>query len=282
MVGFNFKSVYTIAKKEFMDNIRSRWIIAISIIFIILTIVSSYVAGGQGEFGGMEATVATLLSISALLIPLIAIMLGFSTIAGEAEKGALYVVLSYPVRRVEVLLGKFLGLGSVLALTPLIGFGLGGIVIAATVGAEEGLAYLAFIGLSILLGVMYLSAVICISALCSTRVRAIAGGVILFFWAMIYGLIVMSIYIASGGSYEDFLSPSGLSSLPDWFWTSVVFSPNDTNQMAVMQAFGLKQAFGFQIEAPDWINMPFLLTVQLIWLLVPLFLAYFFFKRRDI
>jgi ABC-type transport system involved in multi-copper enzyme maturation permease subunit len=282
MVGFNFKSVYTIAKKEFMDNIRSKWIIAISIIFIILTIVSSYVAGGQGEFGSMEETVVSLLSISVLLIPLISIMLGFSTIAGEAEKGALYVILSYPVRRVEVLIGKFLGLGAVLAVTPFIGFGLGGIVIAATVGAEEGLAYLAFIILTIILGLMYLSAVIFISALCKTRVRAIAGGVVLFFWAMIYGLILMSLYIASGGSYEDFFSATGLSGLPDWFWASVVFSPGDLNQMTVMRAFDINQAFGFQIEAPDWLSMPFLLAVQMIWISIPLILAYFTFERRDI
>jgi ABC-type transport system involved in multi-copper enzyme maturation permease subunit len=282
MLGVNPKTIYIVAKKEFMDNIRSKWIIALSIIFIILTIVSSYVAGGQGEFGGWEETVVTLLSISVLLIPLIAIMLGFSTIAGEAEKGALYVVLSYPVNRVEVLLGKFIGLGSVLAITPILGFGAGGIVIAATGGGEDGIAYLVFIGLTILLGLIYLSAVIFISALCKTRIRAIAGGVILFFWAMIYGLIIMSVYIATGGSYQDFLTGSGFENLPGWFWGSIVFSPGDLNQMAVMRAFDLNQAFGFPIEPPDWLSMSFLLTFHLIWIIVPLILAYFFFKRRDI
>ena len=286
MAGINLRAIYTIAKKEFLDNIRNKWIILVSIIFIILTIASSYLAGGQtggdGAFGGMEDTVVTLLSISTLLIPLIAIMLGFSTIAGEAEKGALSVVLSYPVRRVEVLIGKFLGLGSVLAVTPLIGFGLGGIVIVATVGADEGVAYLAFIGLTILLGLVYLSAILFISALCRTRVRAIAGGVLLFFWAMIYGMILMSIYIATGGSFEDFLSPTGITNLPDWFWGSIVFSPGDTNQMAVMRAFDINQAFGFQIEAPEWLSMSFLLLVHLVWIIVPLILAYYFFKKRDI
>ena len=283
MARINPKAIYTIAKKEFMDNIRNKWIIVLTIIFIILTIASSYLAGGGKEmFGGMEETVVSILSISAMLIPLIAIMLGFSTIAGEAEKGALSVVLSYPIRRGEVLLGKFLGLGSVLAVTPLIGFGLGGIVIAATVGAEEGLAYMAFIALAIILGLMYLSLVIFISALCKTRVRAIAGGVILFFWSMIYGVIIMGVYIATGGSYQELLSPAGMTSLPDWFWASVVFSPNDTNQMAVMRAFDLNQAMGFSIDAPDWLSMNFLLVIQLVWIIVPLILAYFFFKRRDI
>jgi len=95
MLGINPKKIYTIAKKEFMDNIRSKWVILISIIFIILTILSAYVAGGASDevFGGMEATVVSLMSIYTLLIPLIAIMLGFSTIAGEAEAGALSVVL---------------------------------------------------------------------------------------------------------------------------------------------------------------------------------------------
>jgi ABC-type transport system involved in multi-copper enzyme maturation permease subunit len=282
----NPKSIYYIAKKEFLDNIRNKWVILLSLIFIILTIASSYLAGGQagGEqvFGGMEETVVSLLSISTLLIPLIAIMLGFSTIAGEAEKGALSVVLSYPVGRTEVLLGKFLGLGAVLAVTPLIGFGLGGIVIAATVGFEHGVAYLAFIALAILLGLMYLSVVIFISALCRTRVRAIAGGVLLFFWAMIYGMIIMAVYIATGGNYQEFLTPGGFMELPEWFWASIVLSPGDANQMAVMRAFNLDQAFGFQIEAPEWLSMGFLLLIHLMWILIPLILAYIAFKRRDI
>ena len=221
------------------------------------------------------------MSIHILLVPLIAILLGFSTIAGEAETGALYVVLSYPVKRIEVLLGKFLGLGSVLAVTPLVGFGLSGIIIAMTVGGDEGLAFLGFIALAIILGLIYLSLIIFISAIAKTRVRAIAGGILLFFWAMIYGILIFGIYIATGGSYEDFFATTNLD-LPGWFWGSIVFSPSDTNQMAVMRAFDLNQAFGFQIQAPEWLNMSFLLTIQLIWIIVPLILAYIFFKRRDI
>lgn len=284
MAAGGLKSIFSIAKKEFMDNIRNKWIIVITIIFVILTIASSYLAGGQagGEevFGGMEATVVALMSIYTLLIPLIAILLGFSTIAGEAETGALSVVLSYPITRLEVLLGKFLGLGSALAVTPLIGFGLSGIVIVVVVGAEEGLAFLAFIALAIVLGLMYLSLILMISALCKTRVRAIAGGVILFFWAMIYGMIVMAIYYGTGGDFMKLMSGEG--TYPDWLWSSVVFSPGDLNQMAVMRAFDLDQAMGISIEAPDWMSMAFLLVVQLLWIIIPLILAYYFFKKRDV
>jgi ABC-type transport system involved in multi-copper enzyme maturation permease subunit len=282
MLGINFKTIYTIAKKEFLDNIRSKWIILISGIFIILTILSAYVSGGSGDeiFGGFEATVVSLMSIHTLLIPIIAILLGFSTIAGEAEAGALSVVLSYPVKRVEVLLGKFLGLGTVLAVTPIIGFGISGIIIAAVIGGEEGLAFIVFIALAIVLGLMYLSLIICFSALVKTRVRAIAAGVGLFFWAMIYGVIVLALYLGSGGQIGDLMS--GLETYPEWLFASIVFSPGDLNQMAVMRAFDINQAMGFSMEAPDWLSMPFLLTMQFIWILVPLILGYIFFKRRDI
>jgi len=282
MLGLNFKTIYAIAKKEFLDNIRSKWIILISIIFIILTILSAYVSSGSSDeiFGGFESTVVTLMSIYTILIPIISILLGFSTIAGEAEAGALSVVLSYPVKRVEVLLGKYLGLGSVLAVTPIIGFGFSGIIIAAVIGFEEGLAFIAFIALAIVFGLMYLSLIICFSAAARNRVRAIAAGVGLFFWAMIFGVIVMAIYIGTGGDIVDLMS--GQATYPEWLFGSIIFSPGDLNQMAVMRAFGLNQAMGIQIEAPDWMNMPFLLVVQLLWIIIPLILAYFFFKRRDI
>jgi ABC-type transport system involved in multi-copper enzyme maturation permease subunit len=238
---------------------------------------------GEGEssiFGGMEATVGTILTISVLLIPIIAIMLGYATISGEAESGALSVVLSYPVRRIEVLLGKYIGLGSVLIVSIVLGFGAGGILIAATAGIESGGAYLVFIGLTVLLGLLYLSLSMCFSAITKKRVTSLAAGVLIFFWAMIYGMIIFGIYLATGGSTSDFIS--GDFEFPDWLWKSIVLSPGDMYQMSVMQAFGLDQLFGFEVEVPGYMSLGLLVGVQLVWTIVPLILAYYFFKKRDI
>lgn len=284
MGGFSPKSVYTVAKKEFMDNIRNRWIIILTILFVVLIVVFSYLAGGQaggdGVFGDMQNTVFALLGISSLLIPLIAIILGFSTISGEAESGSLNVVLSYPISRGEVLIGKLLGLGLVIIFSIILGFGLGGIIISATYGAEAWSGYLAFIGLSIFLGFIYLSLSICISAYCKRRVTSIGGGIVIFFWGLIYGSIILGILFGSGYSFDDFLT----GNIPDWFFGSVVFSPGDAHQTAVQLAFGEKtiEAMGFSITIPDYLTMELLMITHIIWFIVPLILAYFFFKRRDI
>jgi len=284
MLKFNPKSVFTIAKKEFLDNIRNKWVILLTFIFVVLVLVFSYVSGSQSNsdstFGGMQDTVFGLVGISSLLIPLIAIILGFSTISGEAESGSLYVVLSYPVRRIEVLFGKLFGLGSVIVFSIVLGFGLGGIVIFSTVGADNWQGYIAFILLSILIGFIYLSLAICISSFCKKRITSIGGGILIFFWGMIYGTVILAAYFATGYSMKDFTT----GNIPGWFWNSVIVSPGDLHQTAVQRAFGITQieSAGFSFKIPEFLSMANVMIFHFIWLIVPLILAYFFFKRRDI
>ena len=153
-------------------------------------------------------------------------------------------------------------------------------IIAATVGASEGLAFLMFIFLTAILGFVYLSLSICISSFCKKRVTSIAGGLMIFFWAMIYGMIIFGILLANGITIEEFLTPG--FSYPDWLFHSVFFSPGDLYQMSVMQGFGVTTAFGFEFDAPEYMTLGVLVFAQLIWLIIPMILAYRFFKRRDI
>ena len=282
MVGINPRAIYTIAKKEFMDSIRNKWIIFLTLIFIILIIVFSYVAGGPGGelLGDIESTAIFMVGVTSLLIPLIAIILGFATISGEAESGALYVVISYPVRRIEILLGKLIGLGSVLSVSILIGFGIGGSVIALTSGIDSIANYISFIFLSIFMGFIYLSLAILGSAISKTRTRSIGFGLLAFFWAMIYGTVIFAVLYATGNSFEN---------IPDWFFNSVVFSPADMHQTAIMRVFGITEINmgmgagpGLSFVIPEFLSLGLLLTAHIIWLIVPLSLAYYFFKKRDI
>jgi ABC-type transport system involved in multi-copper enzyme maturation permease subunit len=254
------------------------------LIFLGSTILASFIAGGQtgGDetFGGMEDTVVTLLSISNLFIPLLAIMLGYATISGEDENGSLSIVLSYPIKRIEVLLGKVLGLGSVLFFSILIGFGCGGIIIAITVGIVEGAGFFMFILLTVMLSLIYLSLSICISSFCKKRVTSIAGGVIIFFWGMIFGMIIFGILLSTGVSIEDFLAPG--FTLPEWIFPLAFFSPGDMYQMSVLKAFGLSQAFGFSAETPEYMSLGLLFFAHMIWVVIPVLLAYNFFTKRDI
>ena len=286
MNNFNPRAMYTVAKKEFLDNIRNKWAIILTILFVLIIVLFTYTYGsgasGLGSKELMEEIIFGLLGITSILIPLIAIILGFSTISGEAESGSLYVVLSYPIRRVEVLLGKLLGLGSIIILSILIGFSLGGIAIVITVGPglESWIGYIGFIFLSIFLGFIYLSLSICISAFCKRRITSIGGGILVFFWSMIYGTLLMAILYATGGTFEDLMK----GNIPEWFFNSVVFSPGDLHQTAVQRAFGVEtiDVMNFSFTIPEFLSSFNLIIFHIIWFIVPLILAYYFFKRRDV
>ncbi len=275
----NGRKIVIVAKKEFMDNVRNKWLIVLTAIFLVMTVASSIVAGG-GEIGKMEVTITTLLSLSSMLLPVIGIMLGYSTIAGEAESGALLVVLAYPVRRIEVLLGKFVGLSAVIGASVLGGFGVAGVIISIATSATEWKGYLIFMTLAMLLGMLYVSLSLCFSAILKRRATALGAGIFIFFWSMIIGTIWLGIYAATGGSVQDFLS-GGEITVPSWFWLELFLSPPDGNQTATLLAFGVKRIMGFSFDIPSWVNLGTIVLSQLVWTLTPVVLAIWFFKRRD-
>jgi len=277
---FNISNVVTIAKKEFMDNLRNNWIMILTVLFVILTLVISFVSGG-GSLGDVQITVVGLFTISSLLVPIIAIMLGYDTISGEAESRSLLVVQSYPVSREDVYFGKFLGLGTVLGVSVLLGFGISGIIISATVGGTNPVGFLVFMFLTILLGLIYLSMSICFSSILKRHTTSLYSGIALFFWAMIIGSIIMGIHLGTGGTFEDFLG----GSMPDWIWVStMILSPSDMYQTATLLGFDLRVAniSGFTIVIPDFITMANLLGIFMLWIVVPLCVGYYFYKKRDI
>jgi len=276
----NFKKIVIVAKKEFMDNVRNKWLIVLTAIFLVMAIASSIVAGG-GEIGKMDVTITTLLSLSSLLLPVIGVMLGYSTIAGEAESGALLVVLAYPVKRIEVLLGKFVGLSSVIFASVLSGFGGAGVVISIATSTTEWKGYLVFMVLAMLLGVLYVSLSLFFSAILKRRATALGAGIFIFFWGMIIGTIWLGIYAATGGSIAELYSGK-VTSFPSWFWYEIFLSPQDGNQTATMLAFGIKKIMGISFDIPSWVNLGTIVLSQLLWTTIPVMLSIWFFKRRDI
>jgi len=233
-----------------------------------------------GEIGEMEATIATLLTLSSMLLPIIGIMLGYGAIAGEAESGALSVVLTYPVKRIDVILGKFLGLSCVICASVFSGFGIAGIVISIATSATEWRGYLIFMALAILLGILYVSLSLFFSSILKRKATALGAGIFIFFWGMIIGTIWLGIYAATGGSIIELYT--GKASFPEWFWYELFLSPQDGNQTATLLAFGIKKIMGISFDIPSWVNLGSIVFSQLLWVMTPLIFAVQFFKRRDI
>src|SRR5690606_40865274 len=90
-------------------------------------------ASGQLGFTSIPATVASLASLATFLMPLIALLLAYDAIVGEDEGGTLMLLMTYPISRGPILLGKFVGHGLILALAGHSGFGCAAVAIGGLV-----------------------------------------------------------------------------------------------------------------------------------------------------
>lgn len=121
MSRIEFREVGVIAGKEFRDRLRNRWVLAVGGVFTLFALVIAYFgAAQQGAVGfrSIDVTIASLVSLVIYLVPLIALILGYDSIVGERERGSLELLLSMPITRFELLLGKFLGLALALGVAP--------------------------------------------------------------------------------------------------------------------------------------------------------------------
>jgi Cu-processing system permease protein len=262
-IDINPRKVLAITRKEFMDNVRNRWVLALSLIFLALTVVFSYfggaTSGGAVEFQGFRDTVAAMSTIAAMLLPIIAIMLGYGSVISERENGSLGVVLGCPVSRKDVIIGKFLGLGLVMLVTIFLGFGTSGLAVGAMAGFAGALEYLLFMVLTFLFCMFFLGFSILMSTLANRRSTAIAGGLAIFFSGMIAGTVLFGLWVATGGDVGAMMEAAfagEMPRMPDWFWVGEYFSFMDIYPMGAMELFGTTQFFGYDMGYPWFINAP--------------------------
>lgn len=272
-----FRQVATVAGKELRDRLRNRWVLVVALVFTVFAAVIAYFGGAQQGAIGMrstEATVASLVSLVIYLIPLIALLLGFDAVVGERERGTLELVLALPITRLELLLGKYLGLAAALSASTLAGFGLVAVVLGAQAGRDAIEPFAGFIGSSVLLGLAFLSLAVLMSVLASDRARASGLAITLwFFFVLVFDLVLLGVLVASGGA---------LGAAGEAFPYLLLFNPADV--FRILNVFSLeevKNLYGLSGIVPAPLAKPWLMVlVMLGWIAAPLAAAAWRFKSR--
>ncbi|MCL5060148.1 MAG: ABC transporter permease [Candidatus Thermoplasmatota archaeon] len=260
--------VATLAGKEFRDRIRNRWVLAVALVFTAFALVIAYFGGAQQGtvgFRSIEFTIASLVSLVIYLIPLIALILGFDAIVGERERGSLDLLLSMPITRFELLLGKYLGLAAALTFSTVAGFGLVAIVLAAQLNPDALFHYAGFVFSSVLLGLAFLSLAVMVSAFAPDRTRASGLAIALwFFFVLVFDLLLLGALIVTGGSYGGGIFPYLMLANPaDVFRILNIFALDDVRTL-----YGLATVFPRALADPVLLGL-----VMAAWIVAPLGIA---------
>lgn len=271
------RQILTVAHKEFHDGLRNRWLISITLIFALLSVGLTYfgtAASGVTGVASLSTTVASLASLAVFLIPLIALLLSYDSFIGEQESGTLLLLLTYPISKSQLLLGKFIGQGSIIALATLLGFGSSAILLYVQLGDINVLSSFAvFIFSAILLGLSFIAIAYLISLSLSEKSKA--AGVALITWfifSLAFDLAVLALLVG----VEQGISQAQLTQL-------LMLNPADIFRLVNLSALDgsdINGALAIVINAS--LSQGQLFLVLLAWIAIPLTLATLLFHRKKL
>ena len=274
------KMLWILAMKELRDGFRNRWVAAAIVVLGILALTLSVLGSaptGSVRVSELDISVVSLASLSVYLIPLIALMLSFDAMVGEFERGTMMLLLTYPVTRWQIIMGKFLGHVLILSIAILLGYG-GAVVVLTLVtgGSTEGWpAYAMMMASSLVLGSVFIALGYLVSVLVRERATAIGAAIGLWLvFVVLYDLLLFGVLTMD----KDQLIGQQLFSM------LMLVSPTDTYRVLNLSSFeGVSEAAGIAgVASEAGLSGALLISVMLLWVIAPLMATLLVFQRREL
>lgn len=276
------KTILLLSTKEVREGLRNRWVVAATGLLAALALTLAFLGSaptGTVGAGALDVVVISLASLTIFIVPLIALLISHDAIVGEIERGTMTLLLSYPVRRRQVLFGKFLGHLAILAFATCVGYGLAAIALLATgkamIGVGSWAAFMTMTASSVLLGAVFVAIGYLVSALVADR--ATAGGIAIGIWlvfVVLYDMALLGLLVADQGRM---ISGGTLDAL-------LLFNPTDAYRLLNLADSGdIAAASGMAGTVQTAVLAPAALLAALAaWVVAPMALAAVAFSRREL
>jgi len=267
--------IISVALKEYQSGIRNKIILFLTLLMGAIALVISYFGSAGTGHVGMEnssVVIVSLVSLSVYILPIVSLVLGHDLIVGELEGKTLHLLLTLPTSRGELYLGKFLGQALSIITVTTLGMGVVGPFLVFNQGLEILGPFVKFLLCANLLSLCFLSLAQMSSAFVSERVKAI--GISLFFWfffVLIFDLLLIGLLVVTDGHVDSSLF-------------SFLLFLNPTDIFRVVNLIGIdaaKGAFGLITLAKGETYIVMAFMCFFLWVLVPMGIGSFIFKRKD-
>ncbi|MFB6092828.1 MAG: ABC transporter permease [Haloquadratum sp.] len=301
-----------VARKEFRDAIRSRWLHGSTLFFVL------FLGGASALFFGVLAPpklrqVSNLFGVFlqlgvfnfsfpgllALVLGFVALSTSYGSITEERETGSIKLLLSLPNSRRDVVAGKLLGRAAVVVVALLVGFFVAFVALLATGTRLQLGAFVPQIALTALLGAAFVSIGLGVSALAdSNREATLATMGLYLIFAVLWGSISEGIpkllnYVgkqAGIGSLANltrvkigvFLKYLNPLKTYETLAAQLYYAPQKAR--LVSTTYGEQVVLGPALEGslPFYFSGWFLFVVLLAWIALPAAVGYWAFERRDL
>jgi ABC-type transport system involved in multi-copper enzyme maturation permease subunit len=280
-------AVLTIARLTILEASRRKLLLALGVLTLAVIVLSSWgfsrlptmnnVTPAEVRVASSQLTILMAFMFSGVLA-LGSTLVAAPTIASDIESGIALAILPRPIRRSEVLMGKWLGL-AVLVVLYAAGSGLLellGIWLGTSYLPPNPVAAIVFVGAE---GIILMT----LALLFSTRLAPMTGGVIalvLFFVGWVGGIALAIGNAFDNATIKGIGNASRLLIPTDGLWHGAIFYLEPSEVIAAARAAGRARAGNpFFAEAP--LSTPYIVWV-VVWLVIVTLLANWSFARRDL
>lgn len=292
-----------VARKDFEDAVRSKLLWGVMGVFVgfmsfLLVLVSLQEPPGLDDADLAVNALMFIATLAQVFAPLIALIAGYMAVVGERRAGSLRVLLSYPHTRRDVVAGKLVGRGAVIAVTVGVGFAVNVLLSALLFGAPQLDSFAGLLLAVTLLGLTFVWLAVGISAGTRTRGRAMALAIGTFlvcfvFWdaatAGLYAVVTGSLpglqveawyllleQVNPLGAYRTVAEVFLDGRIQAMFQMGLEQIPPDTPPEQLTVENRVEGALPFYLE--DW----FAGVILAAWAVVPAVLGYVRFERSDL
>ena len=293
-----------IARKDFEDAVRSRMVWAAVGVFVLLM---GIIGASAATNDLSEADPTMLINLFAniggqLLVPIIALMVGYMAIVGERQSGSLRVLFGLSHSRRDVFVGKLASRLGLVAVVTLVACAVAVVLALVLFDSLPVATFLGFVGITILLGAAFAAIAVGVSAMAETRMRAMGGAIGSFVvFTMIWHPLVAGIHYLVEGELAGLEAPNWYffllrlnpleaytqvsSSLADQFiwgligWQSIV---EDVPASTFQDPSALLLSNRVAGDLPFYLSGWFAAVTMLVWIAVPALVGYRSFRDADL
>lgn len=266
----DMKQVGIVAKYDILKFLRSRRLLGMLIIEgLILALITVLLVTDDGPSMSFTEVASTYIGFVSILIIVGATLFGGDAIVSEFQGRTGYLLFPNPVKRGTILAGKFLSATGAMVLMLVIYYAVA-LVAGLTIG-DGGLSGL--IGYSFLLAVLYGICALAVAFFVSSLMKGSAGSLILTFALFFFVFYIVGSMISSIGGIKPWFLPTFAGDSLAYIMQTPY--PVDEVIITPIEGFGDFTTYVYYPEV--WMSV----GVMIAWTVIPLVLAYFLFKRRE-
>ncbi len=290
----DISKVKVIAQKEFADHLKSPVFLSFTATFTLVVLAWSYVQGMEVEYTlnvlgssdlmrGFEGVA----EVVGRFAPIIGIVLGFDAIVKEVKSSSMNILLTHPVFRDNIIIGKILGSGLCILLVLFLSINLATGVMLMVSGIPVTMQQIIRIEMFVFLTFFYALIFLAISIMISTIAKKSNNSLLanLIFWLIVTVLLTKLIFTVSYTFSEDLNIANSQTQiiknfLPDYHFTATAVGITDPNTGII---YGIGGIFDTRYTLAAWAgefwpNLAYLFVLPFI-LLIGSILA---FLKKDI